>query len=178
VELGTHLAYLKGARIGNSSPIMSFRNKMMIANNLKTLISINNLTKKFDDVIAVDDVSLAVYEGEFMTFLGPSGSGKTTILNILAGFEKPSFGDIHINGQSVADLPPFKRNIGMVFQNYALFPHMTISENLAFPLTMRKFPKEEIKGKINEILSMVRLQGFGDRYPKQLSGGQQQRVAG
>jgi spermidine/putrescine ABC transporter ATP-binding subunit len=140
-------------------------------------IQFDSLTKLFGDVTAVDNVSLQIDRGEFLTLLGPSGSGKTTILNMVAGFEKPTQGDILINGSAVGGIPPFKRNIGMVFQNYALFPHMTVFENIAFPLTMRKISQSEIKKSVEEVLALVELQGYGTRYPKQLSGGQQQRVA-
>ncbi len=140
-------------------------------------IRIERLSKTFDEVVAVDNVSLEVEKGEFMTFLGPSGSGKTTILNMIAGFERPTGGDIYVNGRSIGYIPPFKRDIGMVFQNYALFPHMTVYENIAFPLTTRKLSKDEIRTKVQEALTLVKLQQYGDRYPKQLSGGQQQRIA-
>lgn len=140
-------------------------------------IRIDKLTKKFGEVVAVDNVSLEVEKGEFMTLLGPSGSGKTTILNMIAGFEKPNNGDIYVNEQSVGYIPPFKRDIGMVFQNYALFPHMTVYKNIAFPLIMRKLSQNEIKNMVEEALALVKLQGYEDRYPKQLSGGQQQRIA-
>lgn len=140
-------------------------------------IDLEKLTKVFGDVIAVDNVFLNIERGEFITLLGPSGSGKTTILNMVAGFEKPTEGTISIDGRAVQGIPPFKRNIGMVFQNYALFPHMTVFENIAFPLTTRKTPQYEIANRVEHVLALVKLQGHGNRYPKQLSGGQQQRVA-
>lgn len=135
------------------------------------------LTKRFRDVTAVDNVFFEVQNGEFLTLLGPSGSGKTTILNMIAGFEKPTEGTISIDGRAVEGISPFERDIGMVFQNYALFPHMTVYENIAFPLATRKMPKEEIAKRVEEGLALVKLEGYGNRYPKQLSGGQQQRVA-
>jgi putative spermidine/putrescine transport system ATP-binding protein len=128
-------------------------------------------------IFAVRDLNLTVGRGEFLTFLGPSGSGKTTTLNMLAGFERPTRGSITLEGRPVDRLPPYERNIGMVFQNYALFPHMSVAENVAFPLSVRKTPKEEMRRRVRHALEMVRLEPFGDRRPAQLSGGQQQRVA-
>jgi putative spermidine/putrescine transport system ATP-binding protein len=126
---------------------------------------------------AVRRLNLSIGRGEFLTFLGPSGSGKTTTLNMLAGFERPSQGVITLDGKSVDRLPPYERNIGMVFQNYALFPHMSVADNVAFPLSVRKMPKAEIGPRVTRALEMVRLERFKDRKPAQLSGGQQQRVA-
>jgi spermidine/putrescine ABC transporter ATP-binding subunit len=140
-------------------------------------LRIENVTKHFDDVVAVDRVSIEIRGGEFLTLLGPSGSGKTTILNMIAGFILPTEGDIFINQMPVTYLPPFKRDIGMVFQNYALFPHMTVYDNIAFPLRRRKMDKGTIETKVNWALELVKLSGYGKRYPKQLSGGQQQRIA-
>ena len=140
-------------------------------------IQLKGLTKRFGDVTAVDNISLEIDKGHFVTFLGPSGSGKTTILNMIAGFEELTSGDIFINDRSVGYTPPFKREIGMVFQNYALFPHMTVGENIAFPLTNRKVPPRQIQIKVQDALELVKLGGYGDRLPKQLSGGQQQRIA-
>jgi len=136
-----------------------------------------SLTKKFGNVVAVDNISLCVEEGEFLTMLGPSGSGKTTTLMMIAGFELPTSGKIFIRGKDVMDVPPFERNIGMVFQNYALFPHMTVFDNIAFPLKMRKLSKNEISRRVKRVLEIVKLPGLEFRLPKQLSGGQQQRVA-
>lgn len=134
--------------------------------------------KSYDGrVLAVKRLDLSVSRGEFLTFLGPSGSGKTTTLNMLAGFERPTRGTITLEGRSVDRLPPYERNIGMVFQNYALFPHMSVEENVAFPLSVRKFPKEDIRKRVSRALEMVRLEQFAGRAPAQLSGGQQQRVA-
>ena len=127
--------------------------------------------------LVVKDLNLDVAQGEFLTLLGPSGSGKTTILMMLAGFETPTNGEIYLDGEAISNIPPYKRRIGMVFQNYALFPHMTVYENLAFPLRVRKVSKEDTDKKIDKALSMVSLTGFENRMPGQLSGGQQQRVA-
>ncbi len=141
------------------------------------VLQLIKLTKHFDSVIAVDDVSLNIIDGEFLTLLGPSGSGKTTILNMIAGFEFSTSGDIILQGKSINSLLPEKRNIGLVFQNYALFPHMSVSENIAFPLKMRKVPKAQIEARVADSLSLIQLDDYGERYPRQLSGGQQQRIA-
>jgi len=143
----------------------------------KSGLYFKNLTKKFGTIVAVDDICLHVEEGEFLTLLGPSGSGKTTTLMMVAGFELPTSGKIFIRGEDVMTVPPFERNIGMVFQNYALFPHMTVFNNIAFPLKMRKQSKAEISRRVARVLEIVKLPGFEFRLPKQLSGGQQQRVA-
>jgi len=140
-------------------------------------ISIENLTKHFGSVVAVNEISLDIKSGEFLTFLGPSGSGKTTTLMMIAGFLIPTAGDIILEGRSIVRVAPYKRNIGMVFQNYALFPHMSVFENIAFPLQMRSFSKAEIKNRVKWALELVQLGGFEYRRPNQLSGGQQQRVA-
>ena len=137
-----------------------------------------NTSKTFDGRHnAVDQLSLAVNKGEFLTVLGPSGSGKTTILMMLAGFEDPTGGEILLNGRSLYKIPPFRRNIGVVFQSYALFPHKTVAENVAFPLKRRKLPRATINEKVSSMLEIVELNGFEMRRPNQLSGGQQQRVA-
>ena len=140
-------------------------------------LRLERLTKRFDDVVAVDDVSLSVTSGEFITLLGPSGSGKTTTLMMIAGFVDPSAGDIRIDGESLAGVPAYRRDFGMVFQNYALFPHRSVAENIEFPLRMRKVPKARRRSMVADALELVRLPGYGTRYPHQLSGGQQQRVA-
>jgi putative spermidine/putrescine transport system ATP-binding protein len=137
----------------------------------------DRIEKRFGPVVAVDDVSLDIAPGEFVTLLGPSGSGKTTTLMMLAGFEIPTGGEIYVDDDPIAVVPPYRRNIGMVFQNYALFPHMTVGENIAFPLQMRKLSRSEITRKTQEVLALVGLPGYEGRYPRQLSGGQQQRVA-
>lgn len=134
--------------------------------------------KTYDGVsLVVKDLNLEIAKGEFLTLLGPSGSGKTTTLMMLAGFETPTAGDIQLNGQSLTTMPPHKRGLGFVFQNYALFPHMTVAENLAFPLEVRKTARAEIKERVAKALAMVELGGFDKRKPNQLSGGQQQRIA-
>ncbi len=136
-----------------------------------------NLTKRFGNTVAVNNLSLEIQNGEIMTFLGPSGCGKTTTLRCVAGLLTPDEGEIYIGDEPVTDLPPERRKIGLVFQNYALWPHMTVYQNLAFGLELRKTPKAEIRRRIEEQLELVRLTGLEDRYPRQLSGGQQQRVA-
>jgi spermidine/putrescine ABC transporter ATP-binding subunit len=141
------------------------------------MVKLENLSKYFGQVKAVDDISLEVEEGDFLTMLGPSGSGKTTTLMLIAGFEFPTFGEIFVDGKSIVSIPSYRRNIGMVFQNYALFPHLTVDDNIAFPLKMRKTPKSNTRDKVDSILDLVQLTGLGSRYPRQLSGGQQQRVA-
>ena len=143
----------------------------------KSGVYLKSLTKKFGNIVAVDNISLHVPEGEFLTLLGPSGSGKTTTLMSIAGFQMPTSGQIFIRGKNILSVPPYNRNIGMVFQNYALFPHMTVFGNIAFPLKMRKLPKNELKKRVEKVLEIVKLPEFEKRYPKQLSGGQQQRVA-
>ncbi len=146
-------------------------------NSQSPILQLINLKKNYGDVHAVDNVSLDINDGEFLTLLGPSGSGKTTILNMIAGFEFPSSGKVILQNQPINDLLPEKRNIGLVFQNYALFPHMNVFDNIAFPLKMRNFPKTEIHDRVNEALELVQLREYGSRFPKQLSGGQQQRIA-
>jgi spermidine/putrescine ABC transporter ATP-binding subunit len=140
-------------------------------------VSLWSVEKAYGTVGAVRGVSLDIGAGEFLTLLGPSGSGKTTTLMMIAGFEDPTAGDIAIDGKSVVGVSPHKRNIGMVFQNYALFPHMTVAENIAFPLKQRRIPKPEREKQVALALDLVHLPGYADRYPRQLSGGQQQRVA-
>ena len=146
--------------------------------NNKEFVKFAKVDKSYDGkVLVVKDLNLDIEEGEFVTMLGPSGSGKTTCLMMLAGFETPTNGEIYLDGNPISNIPPHKRGIGMVFQNYALFPHMTVYENLAFPLRVRKIPKDEIDKKVDKALSMVSLAGYESRMPGQLSGGQQQRVA-
>lgn len=140
-------------------------------------IELQSVTKSYGVVPVVRNMSLAVPPGEFVSILGPSGCGKTTTLNMIAGFAAPSAGDIRIRGRSQVRVSPENRNIGLVFQNYALFPHMTVAENVGFGLKMRKVPRAEMEGRIVEALESVHLSGFADRYPRELSGGQQQRVA-
>ena len=143
-----------------------------------TEVNIENLTKIYGHAVkAVDGISMRIANGEFISLLGPSGCGKTTTLKMIAGFEEVTAGAIRFDGQDVAHTPAEKRDIGMVFQNYALFPHMTVAQNLAFGLEMRKIAKPEMQGRIAKVLEMVQLTGYDGRYPNQLSGGQQQRVA-
>ena len=149
-----------------------------MAETKQNIVRFDRVQKSYDDeTLVVKDLNLDVAAGEFLTMLGPSGSGKTTCLMMLAGFEAATHGEIFLNGQPINHVAPHQRGIGMVFQNYALFPHMTVAENLAFPLQIRKLPKADIKAKVERALDMVRLPGFGSRRPAQLSGGQQQRVA-
>lgn len=148
-------------------------------------VEVQSVTKRFvgpsgrpgSEVLAVDDVTLQIREGEFFSLLGPSGCGKTTTLRMIAGFEHPTIGEIYIHGKPMGLTPPYQRTTNMVFQNYALFPHMTIARNVGFGLEMKKVPKSEIGRRVQEALEMVRLPGFGPRRPNQLSGGQQQRIA-
>lgn len=140
-------------------------------------VELQGITKKFGEFAAVKNISLKVEKGEFLSLLGPSGCGKTTTLRIIVGFEEPSEGSVFIKGNCVNDVPPYMRNIEMVFQDYALFPHKTIFTNVAYGLMMRQVEKRQIKRHVEEILEMVRLSGFEDRKPHQLSGGRQQRVA-
>ena len=141
-------------------------------------LALRQLAKSYDGVtLAVDGISIDVDKGEFVTFLGPSGSGKTTTLVMVAGFEAPTSGEILLAGKDLTRLKPWDRNIGMVFQNYALFPHMTVARNVAFPLRMRRVTKAEMARRVREVLALVGLETFAERYPRELSGGQQQRVA-
>jgi spermidine/putrescine ABC transporter ATP-binding subunit len=140
-------------------------------------LAIENLHKHFGGVHALNGISLSVRAEEFVTFLGPSGSGKTTLLMAVAGFVRPTRGRICLAGRDLTRVPPYRRGFGMVFQDYALFPHMSVAENVAFPLKMRKTPADEIRRRVEEMLSLVRLEGLGSRRPDQLSGGQQQRVS-
>ncbi|MEB3758002.1 MAG: ABC transporter ATP-binding protein [Desulfurococcales archaeon] len=142
-----------------------------------THVKIEDLTKVYGPVVAVDRMNLEIRDGEFFTFLGPSGCGKTTTLRLIAGFEFPDKGRILFDDEDVTYLRPYERNTAMVFQNYALWPHMTVFDNIAYGLKLRKVPKEEIRRKVKEVLELIRLEGMENRYPTQLSGGQQQRVA-
>ncbi|GLS24153.1 ABC transporter ATP-binding protein [Labrys miyagiensis] len=140
-------------------------------------LAIRGLAKKYGSVTAVDEVSLDIAEGEFVTFLGPSGSGKSTTLYVIAGLQDPSAGDVLLKGSSMLRVPPNERNIGMVFQRYTLFPHLTVAENVAFPLRVRRRSRADIDAKVKAMLELVRLEAYANRMPSQLSGGQQQRVA-
>jgi spermidine/putrescine transport system ATP-binding protein len=140
-------------------------------------VRLDGVTKKFDDVVAVDDLSLEIESGEFYALLGPSGCGKTTTLRMIGGFEEPNAGTIYLGDRAVTGLPPHKRDVNTVFQSYALFPHLTIFENVAFGLRRKGKRGSELKGQVEDMLRIVGLTGYGNRKPRQLSGGQQQRVA-
>ena len=141
-------------------------------------VEFENVQKTYDgEHLALADLNLSIFQGEFLTLLGPSGSGKTTALMMLAGFEVPTAGEIRLRGKSLLRVPHYRRNIGVVFQNYALFPHMTVAENLSFPLSVRKTRRAELKDRVARALELVQLQGFDNRRPAELSGGQQQRIA-
>ena len=142
-----------------------------------SFLTLSNVSKRFADFAAVDNFNLDVSKGEFVSFLGPSGCGKTTTLRMIAGFETPTTGRIDINGQDIVNKSPSQRNVGMVFQSYALFPNMTVANNIGFGLRIRKEPESSIKERVNEMLALIHLEQKGDSYPWQLSGGQQQRVA-
>src|SRR5580704_14868532 len=141
------------------------------------LIGIDGLAKEYGSVVALADVSLSVRQGEFLALLGPSGCGKTTLLRLLAGFVEPTRGEIRIDGQPMRGVPPNRRPVNTVFQNYALFPHLTVLDNIAFGPKRHRVPRREIGPMVEETLALVGMGGFGARYPAQLSGGQQQRVA-
>jgi putative spermidine/putrescine transport system ATP-binding protein len=145
--------------------------------NGNVLLDLRSLTKRFGDTTALDNVDLSVYEGEILTLLGPSGSGKTTMLRLIAGFELPTSGELLLRGRDIGHLTPAQRQIGMVFQNYALFPHLTVAQNIAYPLKLRRQPRAERRQRVREMLDLVRLPSVGDRRPNELSGGQQQRIA-
>jgi len=142
-----------------------------------TLLQLDGVTKRFGDLVAVDDATFDVVDGEFVSILGPSGSGKSTILRMIAGFETPTEGSISIKDRNVVNVPAFERDVNMVFQSLALFPHLTVAENIAYGLKNRGVPEAERRERIEEMLEMVRLEGYGDRDPGELSGGEQQRVA-
>ena len=140
-------------------------------------LELQGLTKRFGEFTAVDSMNLKAAEGEMIALLGGSGCGKTTTLRMIAGFTEPTAGQILVDGENVSTIPPYRRNIGIFFQNYALFPHMTVFENVAFGLKLQKLPKNEIRERVEHMLALVKLTGMDKRYPRQLSGGQQQRVA-
>lgn len=140
-------------------------------------VELRSLMKKFQNNIVVQDFNLQVEQGEFVSFLGPSGCGKMTTLNMIAGFLDPDGGDLLIKGQRMNGVPPYKRELGMVFQTYSLFPHMTVAENIAYGLKLRKISKSQIQERVGRVLDLVKLPHVADRYPKQLSGGQRQRIA-
>ena len=144
---------------------------------MKKIIELKNITKSFDGEVVLDHINLDIYDNEFLTLLGPSGCGKTTTLRLIGGFTTPDEGDIIFMGENINELPPYKRNVNTVFQRYALFPHLNVFENVAFPLREKKVPRDDIDQRVNEMLSMVALTGFEHRSVTSLSGGQQQRVA-
>ncbi|MFM8459044.1 MAG: ABC transporter ATP-binding protein, partial [Chthoniobacterales bacterium] len=144
---------------------------------MSSMVEIRDVTKVFGSFVALDHVSLDIKEGEFMTFLGPSGCGKTTCLRLISGFDQPTTGDVYIAGKNVTNDPPYKRDVNQVFQSYALFPHLTVRENIEFGLRMKKMPPAEMKQRVDWDVSITSLQGMEDRKPAQLSGGQRQRVA-
>lgn len=149
----------------------------MTAADRQIIARFENVSKTYGAFTAVEAIDLDIQRGEFLTFLGPSGSGKTTTLMMLAGFDHPTSGSIELEGRRIEGLPAYRRDIGVVFQNYALFPHLTVAENLAFPLSVRRMARPEIDARVKRALAMVHLDGLGERRPAQLSGGQQQRVA-
>ncbi|GGP59252.1 polyamine-transporting ATPase [Shewanella algicola] len=160
--------------MGNTSGVT---NKPTTKTQDEVLVKIERVSKLFDDVRAVDDVSLTINRGEIFALLGGSGSGKSTLLRMLAGFEKPTEGRILLDGVDITDMPPYERPINMMFQSYALFPHMTVEQNIAFGLKQDKMPKAEIEMRVKEMLKLVHMEKYGKRKPHQLSGGQRQRVA-
>ncbi|UNG18596.1 polyamine ABC transporter ATP-binding protein [Stutzerimonas zhaodongensis] len=145
--------------------------------NKQVLLKIDRVTKKFDETVAVDDVSLSIHQGEIFALLGGSGSGKSTLLRMLAGFERPTEGRIFLDGQDITDMPPYERPINMMFQSYALFPHMSVEQNIAFGLKQDGLSKDEVKTRVDEMLNLVQMSQYAKRKPHQLSGGQRQRVA-
>lgn len=148
-----------------------------VVHKANVAVQLDGVLKRFGDAIALHKISLTIEEGEFITLLGPSGCGKTTLLNLMAGFAEADGGEIFIDGDLVTEIPPYQREIGIVFQNYALFPHMTVEKNVGYGLRMRGVPKAEIAERVEQALALVKLAGYGQRKPRELSGGQQQRVA-
>ena len=144
---------------------------------MKTALKISNIQKRYGDVAALDQIDIEIFDGEFFSLLGPSGSGKTTCLKVIAGFEVPDSGSIHLFDEDVSSIPPFKRDVNTVFQDYALFPHMNVRDNVGYSLKIKKVPKNDQERLIEEILQKVKLQGYDSRKPSELSGGQRQRVA-
>ena len=144
---------------------------------MKTALKLSNIQKRYGDVAALDEIDIEIFDGEFFSLLGPSGSGKTTCLKVIAGFEVPDSGSIHLFDEDVSSIPPFKRDVNTVFQDYALFPHMNVRDNVGYSLKIKKVPKNDQERLIEEILQKVKLQGYDSRKPSELSGGQRQRVA-
>jgi ABC-type Fe3+/spermidine/putrescine transport system ATPase subunit len=149
----------------------------MANKNDSTILEMKHITKRFGHLVAVNDVSISLQRGKLITFLGPSGCGKTTLLRTISGFTEPDEGEIVLDGQVITGIPPNNRDTAMVFQNYALFPHMTVAQNIGFGLQIRKRPKQEIDAEVERLLDLVQMEGLGNRKPHELSGGQQQRVA-
>ena len=149
----------------------------MASGNGSIILELRDITKRFGDLVAVDNVSFSVERGKLITFVGPSGCGKTTLLRTVSGFAEPDKGEVILDGQNVTKKPPNARDTAMVFQNYALFPHMTVAQNIGFGMRIRKKPKEEIGKEVKRLLALVKMEGLGERKPHELSGGQQQRVA-
>jgi putative spermidine/putrescine transport system ATP-binding protein len=161
---------------------MNMRNPLLTpsgtaATSLAPMVELRSVSKRYGDSIALAQIDLGVAKGEFVTLLGPSGSGKTTLLNIIAGMTQPTSGQVLIDGRDATHLAPSQRGLGMVFQNYALMPHMTVFDNIAFPLRVRKLARAEIEQKVHDVLKLIRLPGIAQRRPRELSGGQQQRVS-
>ena len=152
-------------------------NPLLGAVLMKEALRFESVTKKYDEFTALDNVSLDIQSGEFMTLLGPSGSGKTTMLMTIGGFVEPTAGRVTVDGREITHLPPENRNFGLVFQGYALFPHLTVWENVFYPLRVRGMSKSAAASKVSDVLDLIQLSQLSERYPKQLSGGQQQRVA-
>ena len=144
---------------------------------MKTALKLSNIQKRYRDLAALDQIDIEIFDGEFFSLLGPSGSGKTTCLKVIAGFEVPDSGSIHLFDEDVSSIPPFKRDVNTVFQDYALFPHMNVRDNVGYSLKIKKVPKNDQERLIEEILQKVKLQGYDSRKPSELSGGQRQRVA-
>lgn len=165
------------AQMKTTTPTSPARDRPADKQRTPVAVQLDGVLKRFGQSIALQKVSLKIEEGEFVTLLGPSGCGKTTLLNLMAGFAEADNGEIFIDGQLVTETPPYQREIGIVFQNYALFPHMTVAKNVGYGLRMRGVAKPEITERVEQALAMVKLSGYGERKPRELSGGQQQRVA-
>ena len=178
VDIATGLVEVSAVEISGVDKAKERRKTLSDASEKSEFVVFERVQKSYDgETLVVKDLNLTMARGEFLTLLGPSGSGKTTCLMMLAGFETATHGDIFLAGRPINNIPPYKRGIGMVFQNYALFPHMTVGENLSFPLEVRKLGKSEREEKVKKALDMVKMVGFERRRPAQLSGGQQQRIA-
>ena len=158
-------------------PVEAQRGQALPDGNAAPLLRIEGLSKRFGSFAAVDELSLDIYPGEFFALLGPSGCGKTTLLRLIAGFERPSAGRILLDGADIAAVPPYRRPVNMMFQNYALFPHLSVAANIAFGLKQERLPKQEIAARVADMLALVKLENFGARKPHELSGGERQRVA-